>query len=286
MGTSASDGGSRHGRGRASRTGEDGAPGVAHVQSLARALMVLSSFDEATPTFTIAELAAKTGLDRAAARRYLLTLQSLGYVGSHKRRFHLRPRVLQLGHAYFASSRLPDVLQPALDALAADVGESCAITVLDGDEIVFVAAVNSTATLAIKHTVGNRFPAHSTAMGRVLLAGEPADGVRAIVTRSPRPTFTARTRTSVDDVMHEIDRARRAGWAVVDQEVEVGVRTVAIPLHDREGNVAAAASISVPAARVTVEFLSTSLRSALMECMAEVQGQMPPRIGQRAADAP
>ena len=243
----------------------------AQVQSLARALLVLSSFDETTPTFTIAELAAKTGLDRAAARRYLLTLQSLGYVGSHVRRFHLLPRVLQLGHAYLASAGLPALVQPRLDGLAAEVGESCAVTVLDGsdvDEIVFVAVANSTARLAIKHTVGNRLPAHSTAMGRVLLAGQPPDRVRALVTAAPLPTFTTHTRTAAADVLGAIDEAGRAGWALVDQEVEVGVRSVAIPLRDRAGNVTAAASVSVPAARVGLDRLSNSVLDALRATMA------------------
>lgn len=259
--------------------------GSGYVQSLARALAVLTAFDATSPTLTISEVATKVGLDRAAARRYLLTLHSLGYVDTDERRFYLQPRVLDLGYNYLASVGFPRLLQPQLAALAARLNESCALTVLDRDEVVYVAVANPGRTLSIQLNVGNRLPAHVTAMGRVLLSALPTQQVQELLSDAPLLSYTPHTLTDADEIMARIDEVRRTGWAVGDQEVEVGVRSIAIPIHDVHGRIVAAGSVSTPASRVELSDLSTSVLSQLQESMSAMQGRIALPITATAASA-
>src|SRR5919202_3507385 len=148
--------------------------GAHFVQSLERGLAVIRAFSAERPQLTLSEVARATGLDRAAARRFLLTLADLGYVHSDGRSFMLAPRVLELGYAYLSSISLPEVAEPHMERLVADVHESSSVSVLDGDDIVYVARVPVSRIMTVSINVGTRFPAYATSMGRVLLAGLPA----------------------------------------------------------------------------------------------------------------
>src|SRR5512139_1746855 len=141
------------------------------VQSLERGLAVIRAFDRDHPELTLSEVATATGVTRAAARRFLLTLAELGYVRSDGRLFALTPRVLELGYAYLSSMSLPEVAEPHLEALVATVNESSSVSVLDGTDVVYVARVPTSRIMTVSISVGTRFPAYATSMGRVLLAG-------------------------------------------------------------------------------------------------------------------
>ncbi|MEU1173521.1 IclR family transcriptional regulator domain-containing protein [Streptomyces microflavus] len=230
------------------------APDAPFVQSLERGLDVLRTLTDASCGLTLAETAKRTGMTRAAARRFLLTLVELGYARFDGREFSLRPRVLELGRAYLSSLRLPDVAQPALERLASEVRETTSLTVLDGDEIVYVARVHGFRILTVSITVGTRFPAYATSTGRVLLAGLEDSALDAYLTRVDLRPYTAGTTTSRERLVQEIHRVRCQGWAIVDQELEQGLRSVAAPVRDAEGRTIAAVNISTTS-RTSLETL-------------------------------
>ena len=249
-----------------------------YVQSIDRVFAVLRCFGASSPSLTLSQVAERTGLDRAAARRYLLSLERLGYVGRQRQQFHLRPRILELGYAYLSSLTLPQLAQPTLSRLSADVQESCAVTVLDGAEITYVAVQNATRALSITHAVGNRLPAYCTAMGRVLLAGLDPPSAQRMLDTTAHMRHTTTTVYDTGEILAAIDAARRAGWAVVDQELEEGVRSVATPIHDASGAVIAAASVSTPTSRVTIPQLRGEIRRELTSAAAEIEANLRSRI--------
>ncbi|MGJ0119443.1 IclR family transcriptional regulator domain-containing protein [Williamsia sp. MIQD14] len=206
------------------------------VQSLARGLSVITAFDATHPAMTLSAVAARAGLSRATARRLLHTLVELGYVRVDGSEFALTPQVLRLGTAYLAGLGLPEVAQPHLAALSADVGESTSAAILDGDEIVYVARVASSHRLMrVGITVGTRFPAWATSMGRVLLADRPGDPLPQ-TTLTP---LTPRTVTDRDRLLAVLTETREQGWTLVDEELEVGLRSLAVPVRTADGVVAA-----------------------------------------------
>jgi IclR family pca regulon transcriptional regulator len=245
-----------------------------HVQSVDRAFAVLRCFGADTPALSLADVAARTDLDRAAARRYLLTLERIGYVGHSGQRFYLRPRILELGYAYLSSLTLPQLAQPHLAALAQALQESCAITVLDRTDIVYVAVVNATRGLSITLTVGNRLPAYCTAMGRVLLSALDDQQLRKLLDQSDHPRHTENTVFDTEQIVGIVEQTRRAGWAVVDQELESGVRSVAVPVRDGAGVIVAAASVSVPASRIPMSQMRNQIRRTLTSRVAELEGHL------------
>ncbi|HCA85834.1 MAG TPA: IclR family transcriptional regulator [Streptomyces sp.] len=214
------------------------------VQSLERGLEVLHTLSDEPSGLTLAETAQRTGMTRAAARRFLLTLVELGYAGFDGRQFSLRPRVLELGRAYLSSLHLPDLALPALEQLASEVRETTSLTVLDDDEIVYVARVSGVRILTVTITVGTRVPAYATSTGRILLGGLDDGELEPYLARADLRQYTADTTTSPERLVQEIRRARRQGWTIVDQELEQGLRSIAAPVHDPEGRVVAAVNIS------------------------------------------
>ncbi|MEV4189060.1 IclR family transcriptional regulator domain-containing protein [Streptosporangium canum] len=248
--------------------------GSDHVQSLARGLSVIRAFGAATPELTLSEVARATGLTRAAARRFLLTLVDLGYVRTDGRLFALSPRVLELGYAYLSGLSLPEVAEPHLARLVAEVRESASMAVLDGEDIVYVARVATTRIMRVSIDIGTRFPAHCTSMGRVLLAGLPAGEPDARLGRAGLRGFTARTVTTPSALLAELDRVRSQGWAMVDQELEEGLRSVAVPVRDRSGRVVAAMNISSHASRTTVESVRNDLLPPLLAAAARVEADL------------
>ena len=224
------------------------------VQSLERGLAVIRSFDAEHPDLTLSEVAARTGLTRATARRLLLTLGELGYVATNGRRFSLTPRVLDIGYAYLSSLNVQQIAQPYLEALSERVHESVSVTALDGADIVYVARVPTKRIMTISLGLGSRLPAYCTSMGRVLLAElAPEDLAGALPERLER--HTEHTVTSVADLAVVLKQVRAQGWALVDQELEMGLRSVAAPLRDSSGRAVAAMNVSTQVARTPMEEL-------------------------------
>lgn len=219
-------------------------PSDSYVQSFARGLGVIRSFGAAAPSQTLSEVAARTGLTRAGARRILLTLEGLGYVSSEGRQFRLTARTLELGFAYLSSLPLWNFAEPVMEALATEVGESCSAAVLDGADIVYVLRVPTHRIMSITLGIGSRLPAFCTSMGRVLLAGLPSDEARARLQASPLPALTQRTVVDVDSLMAELAHVRAQGWCLVNQELENGLASMAAPLIDRGGRTIAALNLS------------------------------------------
>jgi len=235
------------------------------VQSLARGLTIIRAFDVENPELSLSDVARRTGFPRAAARRFLHTLVTLGYMRTDGRVFALTPRVLELGFSYLSALSLPEVAQPHLERLSHDVGESVSAAVLDGTDIVYVARVPTRRIMSVRITIGTRFPAAATSMGRVLLASLPADERARALDDAELVAHTDRTlidRGLLDD---ELDHVRERGWALVDGELEAGLRSVAAPLHSRDGRVVAAINISSSATRDTLEHLRDAYVPRLLD---------------------
>jgi IclR family transcriptional regulator, pca regulon regulatory protein len=235
-------------------------PGDSYVQSFARGLAVIRSFDARAPQQTLTEVAQRTGLTRAGARRILLTLEGLGYVRAQGRQFCLTPRILDLGFAYLSSLPLWNLAEPVMEQLVEDVKESCSAAVLDGAEIVYVLRVPTHKIMSINLGIGSRLPAHCTSMGRTLLAELDAATLDDLLAQHPPKAHTARTLTDPAALRTELARVKRQGWCVVDQELEEGLVSLSVPIRDRAGRAIAAMNISgqaarTPAAQMVAQFL-------------------------------
>jgi IclR family pca regulon transcriptional regulator len=242
-----------------------------YVQSLERGLAVIRAFGAESPELRLSDVARATGLTRAAARRFLLTLVQLGYVRQNGSEFSLRPRVLELGYAYLSALSLPEVAQPHMEALVAEVNESSSIAVLDDLDIVYVARVPTRRIMTITIAVGTRLPAYATSMGRVLLAGLGDDELDARLERIQLERFTPTTAVSLDDLRDRIAVTRTAGWAMVDQELEQGVRSAAVPIRDAGGGVLAALNVSVHATRMTMPVLRKDVVPRLLRTASAIE---------------
>lgn len=218
------------------------------VSGFARGLKVIEAFEEAQPKMSIADIARSTGLDRATARRCLLTLSELGYADYDGKFFSLTPKILRLGHAYLSATPLTRIVQPFLDQLSDQVGQSASVSVLDGTEIVYVARASQKRVMSINLMPGSRLPAYCASMGRVLLAALSEEEARAVLARSTLKSFTAHTLTEPDALIAEFSHVRAQGYAVIDQELEVGLCSIAVPLFNGRGRVVAALNIGAPAA--------------------------------------
>ena len=225
------------------------------MQSLARGLAVIRAFDAEHPELSLSEVARRAEIPAAAARRFLRTLDSLGYVRSDGRTFALTPKVLELGFSYLSALSLPELVQPHLELLSRDVGESVSAAVLSGGDIVYVARVPTRKIMTVSITIGTRFPAYATSMGRVLLA-QLSEGERAAALAAAEPrALTERTLTAQSALAEELSRVGTQGWALVDGELEAGLRSIAAPIRGRSGEVLAAINVSTSATRDSVERL-------------------------------
>ncbi len=240
--------------------------------TLARGLAVIRAFTQQRRRPTIAQLSMKTGIPRAAVRRCLYTLSQLGYVASDDgRNFALRPRILALGHAYLTSSPLAASAQPILDQVSDAVHESCSMAILEGDDILYLARPRtSTRIMSIDLGVGSRLPAYCTSMGRMLLAGLAPRELDAYFARARFVPHTHRTVTAPDKLRQLIDAARATDFAIVDQELEIGLRSIGVPVKDAHGRIAAAINISVQASRRSAADLATQLRPPLVSAAHEL----------------
>lgn len=243
-----------------------------YVSALASGLEVLQAFDAENPRMTLSEVAARTGMDRAKARRFLLTLHALGFVKRNGRQFELTPRVLQLGYAYQASNQYRAVIQQYLEDITAELGESSSLAVLDGDDVVYV--VRSSARhrlMAITLSVGTRLPAAYTSMGRVLLAQLPEAELEAFLARVELEAFTESSVTRADVLRKEIIKVRKQGYSIVDQELDSGLRSVAVPVLAGDGDLLGAINISTNAARVDMETLLQTYLPRLQQAANQVR---------------
>lgn len=232
--------------------------------SLARGLAVISAFSERGRSFTIAELSRTVGFPRAAVRRCLHTLEQLGYVSSDAQGFFLSPKVLTLGYAYLSSNKLVWSAQPLLDRVCGFIQESCSLATLSGDEIVYVArATMSKRIVSMNIYVGTRLSAYCTSMGRVLLAHLPPAELDACLARAQLRSFTERTITSREKLRQTLNQVRRNGYCIVDQELEIGLRSIAVPVHDAAGSVIAAMNVGTQAARFSIREMEAKLLPAL-----------------------
>lgn len=244
------------------------------VQSLERGLSVLRAFSAERPAMTLSEVARTTHLTRATARRLLLTFEALGYMRSDGRYFELTPRVLDLGYAYVSSLKLPDIAQPFMEELSERIHESVSAAVLDDDEIVYVARVPTKRIMTVSISLGSRLPAATTSLGRALLAELSDAELDAFLARTSVQRLTAHTLTQPAELRDAIFEVRRLGYAVLDQELEVGVRSASTVLRNRRGVAVAAINVSTHAGRVTMKELRSAFVPQLLATAEAITAEL------------
>jgi IclR family pca regulon transcriptional regulator len=244
------------------------------VASLGRGLKILSVFDREDPELTLSEVAQKTGLTPATARRFLLTLKSLGYVGMNGRRFVLRPKVLDLAYSDLDSMNVDEALQPYLREVVQRTGDSSSVTVLEGPEIVYIANASVRRLVRLSAGVGSRFPAYPTAMGRVLLAHLPQDQLARYFATEKFEKITEFTETNPDKIKRHLDKIRNEGFAIVQDELEVGLVSLAVPLQDHSGHVFAAMNCSSVARRTDGKEMLRTRLNLLREYASQVSAAL------------
>lgn len=245
-----------------------------HLGGLAKGLRLLESFDAAHARMTVTEAARRTGLTPAAARRCLLTLQDLGYLRSEGRWFTLDHGALRIAYAYAASTQLPRLFQPVLDGLSERSRESASLAVLHGDAVLVAARSTARRTMRVGLGVGSRLPLHCSAAGRALLLDQTPAQVRERLGALPLERFTPRTRTGLRELLRELGASRARGWTACDEEIELGVRSIAVPVSGRDGRTVAALTISTRAERMTLGELVEAFLPALRRTQAWAQERL------------
>ena len=241
------------------------------VQSLSRGLEVITVFGPDRQNMTLSDVARLTGLTRATARRFLLTLVELGYMRTDGKLFSLTPHVLNLGFSYLSGLSITEVAQPHVQDLASIVHESSSVAVLDGDDIVYVVRVPTKRIMAVAISVGTRFPAYATSMGRVLLASLSPDQLDAYLQRVELVPLTRFTVTDTARLRQLLDQVRTDGFVITDQELEEGLRSTAVPIRDANGNVIAAINLSAQATRVSSAQMRDELLPHLLETARRIE---------------
>lgn len=249
-------------------------PGDSYVQSFARGLEVIRSFSADAPQQTLSEVAARSSLTRAGARRILLTLQTLGYVDSDGKHFRLTARILDLGFAYLSSLPIWNLAEPVMEALVEEVKESSSAAVLEGTDIVYVLRVPTHKIMSIGLGVGSRLPAYCTSMGRVLLAGLDDEEVLRRLKASRPKALTRHTVTDIDTLVARVQQVRRQGWSLVNQELEEGLISLAAPITDRSGRVIAALNLSGQANRTNTKVAQETLLPALLRAARTISQRL------------
>lgn len=240
------------------------------IEALARGLEVIAAFRPARPAMSLTDVATATGLARPTARRILLTLEELGYVRAGDGGFTLTPRVLELGVAYVRSTSLWDVARPHMERLVARTDESCSIAQLDGSDIVYVARVSVPKIVGLSVQIGTRFPALVTSLGKVLLAALPADELERVLEQPTRSGLTPRWRPDRAQRDAELREVRARGWALTDEQLALGIRSVAAPVRDGTGGVVASINVNTHAAETTVDHLLEAHLPLLLQTAGEI----------------
>jgi len=244
------------------------------VQSLERGLRVMRAFSAENSSLTLAEAARLTGLTRATVRRSLQTLQHLGYAVTDGKQYELTPRVLDLGFAYLSSAHISEVAEPYMTALSEEINESVSIAVLDQFQIIYVARVSTKRIMRNGLALGSRLPALTTSMGRMIIADLPVNERAALVKICPVPKMTNKTITNRSSLLKILEDIHVRGWALLDQELEEGVRSIAAPIRDKRGNTIAAVNIGTQIGRTTMKKLNEDFLPLLIETASSISSDM------------
>jgi IclR family pca regulon transcriptional regulator len=243
--------------------------------SLARGLAVINAFQERKRHLTIAQISHRTEIPRAAVRRCLYSLMKLGYVTTDGRTYSLLPKVLTLGHAYLSSTPLAVSAQPFLDRLSEQLHEACNLATLEGEQVLYIArSAIPQRLISVDLSVGSRLPAYCTSMGRILLAALDDDQLQDYLAHAELQAKTSRTLHTPDALWECLQRVRQQGWCIVDQELEQGLRSLAVPVYDSAGHVLAAMNISTHASRVPTAELEKRFLPLMLSASRELSGQL------------
>lgn len=242
-----------------------------YITALARGLSVMKAFTQQNEHMTLAEVARIVDLPRAAVRRSLLTLEALGYVESTGRYFRLSPQVLTIAQAYLSSSTLPRVAQPFIETVSETLGESCSVSILHGAQVIYIARSTRKRMASLHRDVGSHLPAHCTSMGRVLLANLPPAELDGLLARTALHGFTPYTVTDKDELKALLAQVRRDGFCLVDQELEIDLRSLAVPVHNAAGHVVAAMNISTGAGRTGKALMLETYLPVLRQAAAGIR---------------
>ncbi len=245
------------------------------VSSLARGLAVIRVFGRDAPSMTLTDVAKRAGMTRAAARRFLLTLTQLGYVSTDGKYFQLTPRVMDLGFAYLSSMDLWQVSMPYMEQVSKELQESCSASVLDGCDVVYVARVPARRIMSVSLTVGTRLPAFCTSMGRVLLAAKTDAEIADYLAATELKAYTANTIVDREKLTEAILQTRREGYALVDQELEEGLRSLAVPIRNKAGLVLGAMNVSGHATRISREDMQGRFLPVLRDAADQIAQALP-----------
>lgn len=241
-----------------------------YVNSFARGLEVIRAFSRHKPRMTLSEVAQQTDLTRAAARRFLLTLVREGYADTDGKYFYLRPKVLELGFSILSSMSIWELAQPIMARVTERLNESCSASLLDGDDIVYVARAMSKRVVNIAPTIGGRLPAYCTSTGRVLLSGLNDEEFTRYLEKANLEKLTPETVTAKGQLRKLVEETRRQGWSFVKDELELGLYSISVPLHSRSGAIAAALSIGCPSARTSPEDMRKRFLPELLQAAQEI----------------
>ena len=245
------------------------------IQSLEKGLKVITVFDSNNEELTLTDVAKKVGLTRANARRILLTLEYLGYVKSRDNKmFSLTAKVLSLGYSFLSSLSFRELAQPYMQQLAAEVQESCSMSVLEDKQIVYIARVHTKRIMTIALGIGTRLPLHATSMGKVLLASKNEQERNTILADCNFESYTDKTITDRNVFLEELQKVCTQGWAMADQELELGVRSIACPIRDSNGETVAALNISGHAGRVSLEEMKEKFLPALQTTVQKIENAL------------
>lgn len=242
-----------------------------YVQSLARGLSVLRAFSQEYPRMNLSQVAERTGLSRAAARRLLLTLQHLGYIRADGRTFTLSPKVLELGYCYLGALNLTDLTQPIVEELSRQLNESCSLAVLDGHDIVYVVRVPVRRIMTVSLGVGARLPAFCASLGRVLLSQLTPAELKTWLAELKPQKFTPHTHLQKEKIRAAIELARTQGYSYVEQELELGLCSLAVPIRDPQGRIMAALNVSTPYRPQVAEYARQELLPALLKAAGRIE---------------
>lgn len=245
------------------------------VQSLARGLDIVRAFGPDGMSLTLGEIARRTGMSRAAARRYVLTLRDLGYIDARGPRFELKPRLLELGYSYLSSLPLWKVAEPVLTRLVETLHESCSVSVLDLPDIVYVSRVAVKRIIAPNVSIGTRLPAFATTMGRIMLAALPPEELERFLAEADLTPVTRYTTSDPNELRQLIRKAGEQGYALIDQEFELGLRSLGVPILDRNGQTIAALNVSTQATRADVRSLVRNYLDPLVQASRNITDNLP-----------
>jgi IclR family pca regulon transcriptional regulator len=243
-----------------------------YVEALARGLRILDAFTEQAPSLSLTEISSAVALDKSTVFRFVYTYEKLGYLlrDPETKRYRPGPKVLRLGFAALNSLGLPQIAQPYLRALSVLTGETTNMTVLDGQDIVYVARNATRQIITINLQVGSRLPVYCTSMGKAQLIDKPLVELSELLGQGPYPAMGPSTITSLDALVAELEKVREQGYAINDEELVAGLRSVAAPIRDAKGEIVAAINVSVPVARVSRRVLEEELAPEVMDTAHEI----------------